>query len=96
MQQGKTDIDVSHWDKVGKILKMRVPNLGDAVEGLTQTSKPYMRDMVLRKLKDKILEGWDNQQLAMEIGKEILGNPKNIRSDVLETIGAEIWKRAFG
>lgn len=82
--------------KLDDVLSVRVPDLTTAVEDIIKTDKLNAKEIVLRTLKDKIIEGWDAKKVAYEIGKAFLiGTGDDIGIDITEMYGYEIWKQAF-
>ncbi len=95
LDHGETEIDVTHWDTLNNLLKQRIPSLTKLADEIIKTSKINVKELVLRKLKDKIIEGWDNQRVVLEVGKEILGPGEDFGVDVTEMFGSDLWKKAF-
>lgn len=80
-----------------------LPTTGNVIDRMIQTDTINAKEMVLKRLKDKIVYGWDNTQLAIEIGRDIVGrasedlnvNPIDIPTDAYESMGSYMWRSIF-
>ena len=74
---------------VGNLLKMRVPGLKEAVGTLYETDTLNAKIVVMRAMKDKILNGWDDATFARELAKKFLGT-EDLGVDTAVKIGETI------
>lgn len=92
IDRGETDIEPT-LGKLDELLKLRLPSLNSIVDEAVKTSQINLKEMLLRKLKDKFIEGWDNQRVAYEIGKELIGPGEDFGVDIIQSIGEKIWSK---
>ena len=74
------------------VFSKRLPSLNDTIENMmgNVVQKLSAKEVVIRVLKDKILNGWDNNKVAYEIGKKFLVG-EGIGADTVEQVGLGIW-----
>lgn len=78
--------------KLDDVLSFRVPSLTDAVENLIKTDTLNAKEVVLRALKDKIINGWDFKRTAYEIGQKFLvGTGEDFGVNIPTEIGEKVW-----
>ena len=80
---GEKGIETLDW-----LLKKRIPSLGQAVEDLVQLEKENLKKITLEALRDKIIYGWNDNQVAYEIGKKILLGKKG--GDIAENVVIQV------
>jgi len=94
LDKGETDIEPI-LGNLDQLLGMRLPSLNSIVDEAIKTSEINLKELVLRKLKDKFIEGWDNQRVAYEIGKELIGPGENFGVDITQDFGERIWNKLW-
>lgn len=94
------------YEELDKLHKIRAPTLGDIVDDIiTIEGKTKVQDIVIRAMKDKILEGWDMDRTKYEIGKNIISafavgdaevkvNLPGI--DFMQNLGSSIFSKITG
>ena len=91
--ESKIDAGAKNIETLDWLLKKRLPSLTDAVDRLVQLEKVNMKTLLLETLRDKILYQWDNDKVAYEIGKKIIGKEAvGLAESTLLNIGREMWR----
>ena len=110
LEKGETDIDLSKYDMRDFILQQRLPTIKDLVGNVYKTDVVNMAELVRDKIRDGLLEGWDKDKIAFEIGKEVIGKAKSfqlidklgqlVKGDtsfkITNEIGGQLWKLVSG
>lgn len=97
LEMGETGVEIKPTlGGLDEILKTRLPSITTAVDDVIKTDKLVAKDVVLRALKDKVIEGWDNKRTAYEIGKVFLGGTgEDFGIDITSLYGENVWANAF-
>jgi len=96
-EKGESKIDIGEKIKqLDELLKKRVSTISGALDDLIKTEKVNMKKVTLEALRDKILYGWDNSRVALEIGKKVVVGKEalNYADSTLRQIGEMIWSRS--
>jgi len=90
--------NIAMLERMGKVtgLGQYIPTLGDAIDNIVKEDKTKWISVYKRAVIDATLEGWDTKRTMFEVGKQVLGNPKDLNIDVVETVGQEMWNKLFG
>jgi hypothetical protein len=95
LERGESDIDLKSYENVDQILKQRLPSITDLLDDTFKFTKYNVKEEILRLMKDKIIEGWDNERLSYEIARTFLGPGRKLGEESMQILGGEIWKKAF-
>lgn len=97
LDKGKKEIDVSKWETVEGLFDSQLPSLASLADDYIKTDTIKAKDMIRRKLTDKIIEGWSNRELAIEIAREAIGGRiEDLDLDMAEMFGKVLWGSGLG
>ncbi len=75
LDQGENPLEID-TNYVGgyldEAMRLRAPSLAKLVEDAVNLDGTDMKDIILRALKDQVMEGWDVDRLKYEIGKNMM------------------------
>ena len=94
-ETGESSIDIGskNIENLDVLLKKRIPTIADAVDNLLTLEKVNLKVTVLEVLRDKVLYGWTDRQVAVEIGKRVLAGKElsSLADATVEKVGGMIW-----